>query len=85
MITGTFHGAGTFGSTTLISNGNQDVFVMHLTSAGVIDWAIRAGGVSSDEGYSIASDGAGGTLVTGSFRNTVPTERLSNFRDHKSV
>ena len=43
---------------------------MHVTSAGVIDWAVRAGGSSIDYGYGIASDGSGGGLVIGSFQGT---------------
>ena len=43
---------------------------MHVTSAGVIDWAVRAGGSSGDYGRGIASDGSGGSLVTGYFHGT---------------
>ena len=67
LVTGYFEEAGTFGSTSLDSRGNLDVFVMHVTASGVIDWAIQAGGTSSDEGTGIACDGAGGAFVTGAF------------------
>ena len=43
-MTGTFLSSTTFGSTTLTSRGNRDVFIMHVTSAGTIDWAVQAGG-----------------------------------------
>ena len=58
----------TFGATSLTSSGSNDIFVMHVTSAGVIDWAVRAGGSSHDYGNGIASDGSGGGLVTGFFK-----------------
>ena len=66
LVTGYFE-AGTFGSTSLVSRGNLDVFVMHVTASGAIDWAVQAGGTSSDEGTGIACDGAGGAFVTGAF------------------
>ena len=48
--------------------------VRHLCDArderGVIDWAVRAGGSSDDYGRGIASDGSGGSLVTGDFSGT---------------
>jgi hypothetical protein len=66
LVTGYFE-AGTFGSTSLDSRGNLDVFVMHVTASGAIDWAVQAGGTSSDEGMGIACDGAGGAFVTGTF------------------
>ena len=40
---------------------------MHVTASGAIDWAVQAGGTSDDSGNGIASDGAGGALVTGAF------------------
>ena len=41
------------------------------TSAGVIDWAVQVAGASKNYGYAIASDGAEGALVTGSFDSSV--------------
>ena len=70
LVTGYFGGTATFGATSLTSSGNYDIFVMHVTSAGVIDWAVRAGGSSGDYGRGIASDGSGGSLVTGYFQGT---------------
>ena len=67
LVTGYFSGEASFGSTSLTSRGEYDVFVMHVTASGAIDWAIQAGGTSYDGGYGIAHDGAGGALVTGYF------------------
>ena len=72
LVTGYFYETGSFGSTTLSRSGNTaDTFVMHVTSAGVIDWALQVGGASKNYGYAIASDGAAGALVTGSFASSV--------------
>jgi len=67
LVTGYFGGEASFGSTSLISRGDYDAFVMHVTASGAIDWAIQAGGTSFDGGYGIAHTGAGGALVTGYF------------------
>ena len=68
LVTGYFRGEATFGPAILTSEGLSDVFVMHVTAYGVIDWAVLAGGTLSDGGYGIATDGMGGALVTGDFR-----------------
>ena len=71
FITGEFGGTVTFGTTTITSSGpSTDAFVMRVTSAGAIEWAIKAGGSSGDRGYGITPDGSGGCHVTGSFKNT---------------
>ena len=67
LVTGGFSGDAWFGSTSLTSRGEFDVFVMHVTASGTIDWAVQAGGSYSDEGLGIANDGVGGALVTGYF------------------
>ncbi|KOO31616.1 pkd domain-containing protein [Chrysochromulina tobinii] len=68
LVTGHFSGQASFGSTSLISRGSTDAFVMHVTASGAIDWAIQAGGESVTESNGIAyDDGAGGALVTGYF------------------
>ena len=67
-VTGKFRGQAMFGSTSLSGFDFYDVFVMHVTAYGVIDWAVQAGGTSSDGGYGITTDGVGGALVTGGFR-----------------
>ncbi|KOO23570.1 calx-beta domain-containing protein [Chrysochromulina tobinii] len=68
-VTGKFRGLAMFGSTSLSGFDFYDVFVMHVTAYGVIDWAVQAGGTSSDGGYGITTDGVGGALVTGGFRS----------------
>ena len=71
LVTGDFSGKASFGSTSLTSRGSSDAFVMHVTAAGTIDWAIQAGGKLRDSGYGIAlvdgRDGVDGFLVSGTF------------------
>jgi hypothetical protein len=72
FVTGDFEGAGaTFGTTTLSAaepnSYTSDIFVMHISSAGVIQWAVRAGGTAEDEANGILLLSSGGVLVSGDF------------------
>jgi hypothetical protein len=72
IVTGSFQGAATFGSTTLTSAGGADVFVAKIDASGTYVWATQAGGTSTDRGYAIStlSDGSGSAIVTGYFQGT---------------
>ena len=43
------------------------MFVCHITSAGVIDWAMRVPGKPRGDGVAIASADAGGAYLVGDF------------------
>ncbi len=66
-LTGYFWGNSSFGSYTLISSGDVDIFAAKLDPNGNWLWAIRAGGTSYEFGYGIAVDGAGKAYLTGCF------------------
>ena len=83
FVVGRFEGSSTMGSTYLSSRGSGDIFTMHVTADGVIDWAINAGGSSDDYAYGVAPSTTGGALVTGRFGSTAyfgpgSTHRLSS-------
>ncbi|MDD4309684.1 MAG: SBBP repeat-containing protein [Candidatus Cloacimonetes bacterium] len=67
-VTGLFSGTATFGSTTLTSNGDSDIFITKLDNSGNYLWVKQAGGVDREKGASIAIDSCGNCYVTGSFR-----------------
>ncbi|MGB2984885.1 MAG: IPTL-CTERM sorting domain-containing protein [Phycisphaerae bacterium] len=69
-VTGWFGGTATFGTFTLTSVGDVDVFVAKYDSAGNVVWAESAGGTDFDQGYGIAVDGSGNSDVTGYFGGT---------------
>lgn len=69
-LTGYFSGTATFGTTTLTSAGNRDLFVAKVDSSGSLLWARSAGGVEDVFGRSISLDAAGNAYVTGSFAGT---------------
>ncbi|UOG74552.1 T9SS type A sorting domain-containing protein [Hymenobacter tibetensis] len=60
----------TFGTTTLTSAGNADLFVARLNAAGQWTQAVRAGGPGPDYAQSIAIDSNGSAVLTGTFDNT---------------
>ena len=66
-VTGYFDSNATFGSTTLTSNGDYDIFIAKLDSNGNWLWAKNAGGTYNDYGYSIAVDASGNSYITGCF------------------
>ncbi len=71
IVTGRFEGTATFGDSTLSSSqGSRDIFITKITSDGNFQWAVRAGGVGSDEGLSISTDVLGNSIVSGRFSNT---------------
>jgi hypothetical protein len=73
-VTGYFYsasntGPATFGSISLTSNGGKDIFVAKLSSSGSWQWAVNAGGTSSNDwGSGITVDSSGNSYVTGSFQ-----------------
>ena len=61
-------GSGTF---NLSSAGLRDIFISKLNAAGDFVWAKSMGGISEDEGLSIAVDASGNVYTTGQFQATV--------------
>jgi len=70
IITGTYTGTATFGTTTLTTAGLADVFVARIDPDGAWAWAQSAGGTSSDEAFGVSSLADGGAIVTGSIQGT---------------
>ena len=69
-VTGCFEDTATFGSYSLISSGNMDIFVAKIDAIGNWLWATRAGGTSYDYGLAITIDNTGNSYVTGYFEST---------------
>lgn len=66
-LTGDFEGSATFGTETITSLGNADVFIAKLDSNGVWEWARSGGSSSIERGYDIALDDDENAYVTGVF------------------
>ncbi len=69
-VTGRFTDTATFGDTSLVENGNADIFVVKYDPSGQVLWAQRAGGTQFDDAYGISTDPAGNAYVTGHFNAT---------------
>ncbi|HPG73570.1 MAG TPA: SBBP repeat-containing protein, partial [Bacteroidales bacterium] len=67
FVTGIFDDALGIGSTTLLSNGNNDVFIGCFSSMGVFKWGKNIGSIGSDEATAIAVDASGRAFVSGVF------------------
>lgn len=65
--TGWFTTSGTFGGTSVVGLGFEDIYVTKYDSAGTLLWAKSAGGAGVDQSYAIASDASGNAYLTGSF------------------
>jgi hypothetical protein len=68
-VVGTHNGTSIFGTTTLVSQ-SDDVFLTRIDSSGSFQWAVGAGGASSDAGGAIRLDSAGAVTITGRFVGT---------------
>ncbi len=67
IITGDFVETANFGSTSLNSQGNQDIFVAKIDTDGNWVWAIQAGGYATEGSYDITIDDNGNSYITGDF------------------
>ncbi|HRY83210.1 MAG TPA: SBBP repeat-containing protein [Candidatus Cloacimonadota bacterium] len=66
LLTGAYNGTASFGPFTITSvNGYPDIFAAKLDTAGNWLWAVSAGGAGEDYGWSIATDNAGNSYLTG--------------------
>ena len=66
-VTGAFSGSAVFGSTTLTSRSNNDIFVAQIRTDGTWGWARRAGGKQEDMGHGVAVDSKGNIYLAGTF------------------
>ncbi len=71
FIVGTFTGTASFGTTSLTSKGDQDVFVAKLDSSCKVVWAVGLGGPGVELGNGIARDGSGNLYIAGGFEQSL--------------
>jgi len=70
IVTGFFSGVATFGTTTLTSAGNHDIFLAKYDPSGNLTWIYQAGGAGEDNGLDVTLDESNNILVTGEFSST---------------
>ena len=71
IMTGYFSGTVNFGGADLTSAGATEIFLAKFSANGVHQWSQRFGSTSHDQGNSVAVDGSGAVIVTGTFAGTV--------------
>ena len=69
-VSGSFNDTATFGSYSLTSSGEGDIFVAKIDAIGNWLWVTQAGGSESDGGKAITIDDNGNSYVTGCFNET---------------
>jgi hypothetical protein len=69
-VTGRFQHQADFGSTRLISDGGDDLFIAKYSATGSLLWARKAGAAGAEYGRAIAVDAAGNSYVAGGFQGT---------------
>lgn len=77
VVTGYFYASSQFGSQTITSAGQQDMFVAKYDTQGNLLWVKSAGGTGSDIGNGVSFDNAGNVIVTGEFAGTCSFGSLS--------
>ncbi len=71
IITGSFTGTATFGTTTpLISDGSSDTFTAKVNANGTYAWATRGGGTGNEYTYGVSARANGSSIITGYFTGT---------------
>ncbi len=73
-VTGDFSDTAYFDNHALSSNGSKDVFLVKYDSAGVVQWARKAGGAKADAGNNVYADNAGNIYLTGDFSDSASFE-----------
>ncbi len=71
LVTGVFTTTATFGSFSLTSAGDGDIFMARYNNAGTCLMAKRIGGIGTDSGMAITEDSLGNFYVAGYFDETV--------------
>ena len=86
IMAGKFKGSCTVGTTSISSNGDQDIFVAKYDSLGNNIWVKTAGGTFNDEGLAVSCDFLGNVFITGHFKlqatfgtTTVNGANIENF------
>ncbi len=74
ILTGDFEGSATFGTETVTSLGDADVFIAKLNRDGVWMWARSGGSPSIERGYDIAADSTDNVYVAGVFLVSITFE-----------
>ena len=69
-LTGRFAGTIMFGTIPLTWDGEADIYIAKADPDGNFIWATKAGGIAFDDPYSIATDSAGNSYITGLFGET---------------
>jgi len=85
-VAGYFTGTVSFGTTSLTSAGDKDMFLVKLNSSGTIQWAKKGGGTAADQAIDIKCDASNNIYTLGSHEGsaTFGTTTIDNADGAKS-
>lgn len=70
-LTGYYRGICQFGSRSVASLGDDDMYLARFNPSGQCEWAKSVGGIGLSDGNALVTDGQNGVLVTGKFQKSV--------------
>ncbi len=70
IITGSFYGSATFGTTTLTSTGSYDTFTAKVNANGSYAWATQSGGTGNASAHGVSALADGSSIIAGEFSGT---------------
>lgn len=77
FVTGYFYNTITFGSQSVTSSGNKDIFLAKYDSNGNCLWIKKAGGTLDDQGQSVSVDASGNCYITGFYYGNTTFDNIS--------
>jgi PKD repeat protein len=85
-VAGYFTGTVSFGTTSLTSAGDKDMFLVKLNTSGTIQWAKKGGGTAADQAIDIKCDASNNIYTLGSHEGsaTFGTTTIDNADGAKS-
>ncbi|MES2514725.1 MAG: T9SS type A sorting domain-containing protein [Bacteroidota bacterium] len=72
FVFGNFLDTCTFGTFTLISNGEDDIYITKYNPTGIVQWSKGIGGISTDRAQDVATDPTGNVYIMGGYQG--PTD-----------
>ena len=79
VVAGSYLGSATFGNVTLVSQGDEDIFVAKYTNQGSLVWARSAGGAFPDYSNSLAIDNQSNIYLAGIIQNAATFGSITVF------
>lgn len=85
VVTGFFYVSAEFNGQTIVSSGQQDIFIAKYDATGNLLWVKKAGGTGSDAGNGVAIDNSGNVIITGEFTGSCSFDAVTLTSQNNSI